>query len=35
MIIPSHGTVVVRRGFDAGRGFQIAKFSADIIAAMD
>jgi CubicO group peptidase (beta-lactamase class C family) len=35
MIIPSHGTVVVRRGFDAGRGFQIAKFSADILAAID
>ncbi len=35
MIIPSHGTVVVRRGFDAGRGFQIAKFSTDILAAID
>jgi CubicO group peptidase (beta-lactamase class C family) len=35
MIVPSHGTVVVRRGFDAGRGFQIAKFSADILEAID
>ena len=35
MIIPSHGTVVVRRGFDAGSGFRIAKFCADILAAFD
>ncbi|MEJ2110278.1 MAG: serine hydrolase [Acidobacteriota bacterium] len=35
MIIPSHGVVVVRRGFDAGSGFQIAKFCADILAVID
>jgi CubicO group peptidase (beta-lactamase class C family) len=34
MIIPSHNAVIVRRGFDAGSGFKIAKFSADILAAM-
>jgi CubicO group peptidase (beta-lactamase class C family) len=35
MIIPSHGAVVVRRGFDAGRGFSIARFCADVLAAID
>jgi len=34
MIIPSHKTIVVRRGFDAGNGFKIAKFSADVLAAL-
>ena len=34
MIIPSHNAVVVRRGFDAGTGFKIAKFSADVLAAV-
>jgi CubicO group peptidase (beta-lactamase class C family) len=34
MIIPSHNIVVVRRGFDAGEGFNIAKFSADVVAAL-
>jgi CubicO group peptidase (beta-lactamase class C family) len=34
MIIPSHNTIVVRRGFDAGSGFKIAKFSADVLAAL-
>jgi CubicO group peptidase (beta-lactamase class C family) len=34
MIIPSHKAVIVRRGFDAGSGFKIAKFSADVLAAM-
>ena len=35
MIIPSHKTVIVRRGFDAGSGFKIAKFCADVLAAID
>ena len=35
MIIPSHRVVIVRRGFDAGRGFRIAKFCTDILAAID
>jgi hypothetical protein len=34
MIIPSRNVVVVRRGFDAGAGFQIARFSADVLAAL-
>jgi CubicO group peptidase (beta-lactamase class C family) len=34
MIIPSHNVVVVRRGFDAGNGFKIAKFSADVVTAI-
>ena len=34
MIIPSHKAVIVRRGFDAGSGFKIAKFSADVLAAI-
>jgi CubicO group peptidase (beta-lactamase class C family) len=36
MIVPSKNVVVVRRGFDAtGPGFRIAKFSADVIAALE
>jgi len=35
MIIPSHKAVIVRRGFDFGPGFKIAKFSADVLAAID
>ena len=35
MIIPSHKTVIVRRGFDAGPGFRIAKFCADVLAAIE
>jgi hypothetical protein len=35
MIVPSHKTVIVRRGFDAGAGFRIAKFCADALAAID
>jgi len=35
MIIPSHKAVIVRRGFDAGSGFKIAKFCADVLAAID
>jgi CubicO group peptidase (beta-lactamase class C family) len=34
MIIPSHNTVVVRRGHDAGGAFRIAKFSADVLEAL-
>jgi CubicO group peptidase (beta-lactamase class C family) len=34
MIVPSRKVVVVRRGYDAGGGFQIAKFSADVLAAL-
>jgi CubicO group peptidase (beta-lactamase class C family) len=34
MIVPSHNAVIVRRGFDAGQGFKIAKFSADVLAAV-
>jgi CubicO group peptidase (beta-lactamase class C family) len=34
MIVPSHKAVIVRRGFDAGSGFKIAKFSADVLAAI-
>ena len=35
MIIPSHKAVIVRRGFDAGSGFRVAKFCADVLAAID
>lgn len=35
MIVPSKNIVVVRRGHDAGPGFRIAKFSADVIAAIE
>jgi len=35
MIIPSHKVVIVRRGFDAGNGFKISKFCADVLAAID
>jgi hypothetical protein len=35
MIIPSHKTVIVRRGFDAGAGFKIEKFCAEVLAAID
>jgi len=35
VIVPSHNAVIVRRGFDAGGGFKIAKFSADVLAAID
>ncbi|MGI1678817.1 MAG: beta-lactamase family protein [Cellvibrionaceae bacterium] len=34
MIIPSENLVVVRRGLDRGKGFNIAKFSADILSAL-
>jgi CubicO group peptidase (beta-lactamase class C family) len=35
MIVPSHNAVIVRRGFDAASGFRIAKFSADVLAAIE
>ena len=35
MIVPSHRVVIVRRGFDSGPGFRIAKFCADALAAID
>jgi hypothetical protein len=34
MIIPSANLVVVRRGFDVGSNFNIAKFSADVLHAL-
>jgi CubicO group peptidase (beta-lactamase class C family) len=35
MIIPSKNVVIVRRGLDVGGGFQLAKFSADVLKALD
>jgi CubicO group peptidase (beta-lactamase class C family) len=35
MILPEHRIVVVRRGFDADGGFRIARFSADVVAALN
>ena len=35
MIILSHKAVIVRCGFDAGAGFKIEKFCADVLAAID
>jgi CubicO group peptidase (beta-lactamase class C family) len=35
MIIPSHKAVIVRRGFDAGPGYKIERFCADVLAAID
>jgi hypothetical protein len=34
MTIPSAKVVVVRRGYDAGQGFRITKFSADVLKAL-
>jgi CubicO group peptidase (beta-lactamase class C family) len=34
MIIPSKNVVIVRRGLDVGGGFQLARFSADVLKAM-
>ena len=34
MIVPSKGVIVVRRGLDRGPGFNITKFSADVIEAL-
>ncbi|MEZ5938648.1 MAG: serine hydrolase [Hyphomonadaceae bacterium] len=35
MIVPSENLVVVRRGLDRGQGFNIAKFTADVIKALE
>ena len=35
MIVPSENLVVVRRGLDTNGGFQIARFAADVIAALN
>jgi hypothetical protein len=35
MVIPSQKAVIVRRGFDAGAGFKIENFCADVLAAID
>jgi CubicO group peptidase (beta-lactamase class C family) len=35
MIVPSKNVIVVRRGIDRGPGFNITKFSADVIAALE
>ncbi|WP_411817526.1 serine hydrolase domain-containing protein [Hyphococcus sp. DH-69] len=35
VIVPSRNILVVRRGFDDGGGFDIARFTADILAALD
>ena len=34
MIIPAANLVVVRRGFDVESNFNIAKFSADVLRAL-
>ncbi|MEZ5894089.1 MAG: serine hydrolase [Parvularculaceae bacterium] len=34
MIIPARNVLIVRRGFDDGGGFDIAKFSSDILTAL-
>lgn len=34
MIIPSHDIIIVRRGFDDGGGFDIARFTADALSAI-
>lgn len=34
MVIPSRKVVVVRRGFDSGAGFDISRFSADVLKAI-
>jgi len=35
MVVPSHKTVIVRRGFDGASSFKIARFCADVLAAID
>jgi CubicO group peptidase (beta-lactamase class C family) len=35
MIIPSKNVMIVRRGLDVGGGFQLAKFSADVLKALE
>jgi CubicO group peptidase (beta-lactamase class C family) len=34
MVIPSRKVVIVRRGFDTGAGFDIDRFSADVLKAI-
>ena len=34
MVIPSRNVVIVRRGFDSGAGFDINRFSADVLKAI-
>ena len=34
MVIPSRKVVIVRRGFDSGAGFDISRFSADVLKAI-
>lgn len=34
MIVPSRNVVIVRRGLDVGGGFQLAKFSAEVLKAI-
>lgn len=34
VIIPSENLVIVRRGYDRGRGFKITQFSADVVSAL-
>ena len=34
MIVPAHDLVVVRRGFDLNPGFNIARFTRHVIAAL-
>ena len=35
MIIPAKNVLIVRRGFDDGGGFDLDRFSADILAALE
>lgn len=35
MIVPDRDLLIIRRGFDDGGGFDLARFSADIVAAVD
>ncbi len=35
MIIPARNVLIVRRGFDDGGGFDLDRFSADVLAALD
>jgi CubicO group peptidase (beta-lactamase class C family) len=35
MIVPAKNVVIVRRGLDRGEGFKLAKFSADVLTALE
>ncbi len=35
MIVPSRGVVIVRRGFDDGGGFDLRRFSVDVLDALE